>query len=67
MKTLDLTPAEIAELLDEVLTEFGDERQSKTDWLVSALERHESDDDGERFQRIRAELFRRGVKHSAQL
>jgi hypothetical protein len=64
---IDLTPKELAELLAEVLIELKEEGMDRTDWLLEALERMETNlelDYDHRAQSIRAELYRKGFRHS---
>jgi hypothetical protein len=64
-RKLRLTPADIADTIIEALEGFGDDRQEKIDWIIVGLEEREKNEAyGEHFQRIRAELYRRGVRHS---
>ena len=68
-KKLKLNPAELAELLDEITVDEpdGKTRQESLDWQLDVIEKAENEGCGHErqfFQAIRAELYRRGIRHS---
>lgn len=71
MKRPKLTAKEVAEIVREALLELPPELvQAKTDWVIECMERAERDENdthARMFQRVRAELFRLGVRHTNQL
>ena len=60
------TMKELADILFEINQESKADGTDRTNWLLEVLERHEKDKKGgELFQRLRAELHRKGLRHSA--
>jgi hypothetical protein len=65
-RRIECTPAEMASIVAQAIRELVEEGEGDpTDWVLETLEKFEtSERDGRQFQNIRAELHRRGLRHS---